>query len=159
MRPEIIIMLTHHDVTVKNAAEIFEQCKDIEEVKFWGFKNVGLPKDEMKALAGAMKAAGKTTFLEVVTYDEASCLDGAQTAIDCGYDYLLVLLENRVDHLGDELLGLLRCTTDIALRLHAGLEILEGEMEARICRDQLEEVVVLTLFGCRSYSFLIDISL
>ena len=24
MRPEIIIMLTHHDVTVKNTAEIFE---------------------------------------------------------------------------------------------------------------------------------------
>ena len=79
MRPEIIIMLTHHDVTVKNAHEVFEQCKDIEEVKYWGFKNVGLPKDEMKALTAAMKAAGKTTFLEVVTYDEASCLDGAQT--------------------------------------------------------------------------------
>ena len=89
MRPEIIIMLTHHDVTVKNAHEVFEQCKDIEEVKYWGFKNVGLPKDEMKALTAAMKAAGKTTFLEVVTYDEASCLDGAQTAIDCGFDYLM----------------------------------------------------------------------
>ena len=25
----------------------------------------------------------------VVTYDEASCLDGAQTAIDCGFDYLM----------------------------------------------------------------------
>ena len=56
-------MLTHHDVTVKNAAEIFEACKDLP-VKYWGFKNVGLPKDEMKALAGAMKAAGKTTFLK-----------------------------------------------------------------------------------------------
>ena len=43
----------------------------------------------MKALVAAMKAAGKTTFLEVVTYDEASCLDGAQTAIDCGFDYLM----------------------------------------------------------------------
>ena len=71
MKPEIIIMLTHHDVTVKDAGEIFEQCKDLP-VKFWGFKNVGLPKDEMKKVAGAMKAAGKTTFLEVVTYDEAS---------------------------------------------------------------------------------------
>ena len=89
MRPEIIIMLTHNDVTVKNAAEIFEECKDIEAVKYWGFKNVGLPKDQMKALTAAMKAAGKTTFLEVVTYDEASCLDGAQTAIDCGFDYLM----------------------------------------------------------------------
>ena len=88
MKPEIIIMLTHHDVTVKDAGEIFEQCKDLP-VKFWGFKNVGLPKDEMKKVAGAMKAAGKTTFLEVVTYDEASCLDGAQTAIDCGFDYLM----------------------------------------------------------------------
>lgn len=89
MRPEIIIMLTHNDVTVKDAAEVFEQCKDVESVKYWGFKNVGLPKDQMKALTTAMKAAGKTTFLEVVTYDEASCLDGAQTAIDCGFDYLM----------------------------------------------------------------------
>ena len=89
MRPDIIIMLTHHDVTVPDAAEVFEQCKDLDQVKLWGFKNVGLPKDQMKALVQAMKAAGKTTFLEVVTYDEASCLDGAQTAIDRGFDYLM----------------------------------------------------------------------
>ena len=89
MRPDIIIMLTHHDVTVPDAAEVFEQCKDLDQVKLWGFKNVGLPKDQMKALVKAMKDAGKTTFLEVVTYDEASCLDGAQTAIDCGFDYLM----------------------------------------------------------------------
>lgn len=88
MRPEIIVMLTHHDVTVKNAEEVFEECKELP-VKFWGFKNVGLPKDRMKALANAMKASGKATFLEVVTYDEASCLEGAQTAIDCGFDYLM----------------------------------------------------------------------
>jgi hypothetical protein len=88
MKPEIIIMLTHHDVTVKNAAEVFEDCKDLN-VKYWGFKNVGLPKDQMKSLADAMKKAGKTTFLEVVTYDEESCLDGAKTAIDCGFDYLM----------------------------------------------------------------------
>ena len=89
MRPDIIIMLTHHDVTVKEAKEVFEECKDLDEVKYWGFKNVGLPKDQMKALCREMKEAGKTTFLEVVTYDEASCLDGAQTAIDCGFDYLM----------------------------------------------------------------------
>ena len=41
MRPDIIIMLTHHDVTVPNAAEVFEACKDIENVKLWGFKNRG----------------------------------------------------------------------------------------------------------------------
>ena len=37
MKPEIIIMLTHHDVTVKDAGEIFEQCKDLP-VKFWGLQ-------------------------------------------------------------------------------------------------------------------------
>jgi len=88
MKPDIVVMLTHHDVTVKNAKEVFEQCSDLP-VKHWGFKNVGLPKDQMKELASEMKAAGKETFLEVVTYDEASCLDGAQTAIDCGFDYLM----------------------------------------------------------------------
>lgn len=88
MKPDIVVMLTHHDVTVKNAKEVFEQCSDLP-VKHWGFKNVGLPKDQMKELASEMKAAGKETFLEVVTYDEASCLDGAHTAIDCGFDYLM----------------------------------------------------------------------
>ena len=57
MRPEIIIMLTHHDVTVKNAAEVFEECKDIEAVKLWGFKNVGLPKDQMKTLTADQLSA------------------------------------------------------------------------------------------------------
>ena len=88
MRPDIIIMLTHHDRTVENALEVFGTCKDLP-VRYWGFKNVGMPKDYMKKLAAAMKAAGKTTFLEVVTYDEASCLEGAQTAVDCGFDYLM----------------------------------------------------------------------
>ena len=88
MRPDIVVMLTHHDVTVPNAYEVFETCKDLP-VQFWGFKNVGLPKDQMKALTAAMKAAGKTTFLEVVTYDEDSCMDGAKTAVECGFDCLM----------------------------------------------------------------------
>ena len=88
MRPDIVVMLTHHDVTVPNAYEVFETGTDLP-VQFWGFKNVGLPKDQMKALTAAMKAAGKTTFLEVVTYDEDSCMDGAKTAVECGFDCLM----------------------------------------------------------------------
>ena len=87
-KPNLVVMLTHNDVTVKNAKEVFDSCKDLP-VQHWGFKNVGLPKDEMKALVADMKAAGKTTFLEVVTYDEASCLEAAHTAIDCGFDILM----------------------------------------------------------------------
>lgn len=69
MKPELIIMLTYNDVTVSNASEVFESCKDLPITR-WGFKDVGLKKEEMIALNREMKAAGKTTYLEVVTYTE-----------------------------------------------------------------------------------------
>jgi hypothetical protein len=85
---KLIVMLTHNDETVKNAKEIFNECKDLA-VDFWGFKNIGLPLGQMKDLAGAMKDAGKTTFLEVVTLSEEECLEGARMAVECKFDYLL----------------------------------------------------------------------
>ena len=66
-------MLTHNDVTVKDAQKIFDECKDTK-AKFWGFKEVGLPLDQMKKLYADMKKAGKTTFLEVVAYTEPECM-------------------------------------------------------------------------------------
>lgn len=87
MKPEIIIMLTHNDKTVKNAMDVFQSCRDLP-ANNWGFKDVGIPIDEMIELNKVMKEAGKTTFLEVVTYTEEGCLEGAQLAIDCGFDYL-----------------------------------------------------------------------
>ena len=88
MNSQIIIMLTHNDRTVPNALEVFESCKDLP-VKFWGFKDVGLPKDQMRQLIGAMKAAGKTTFLEFVSYSEEECMAGAKLAVEMGFDYLM----------------------------------------------------------------------
>lgn len=87
MKTELIIMLTNNDITVTNAAEVFEQCKDLPAKK-WGFKDVGLPKDQMIALAKAMKEAGKETYIEVVTYTEEGCMEGAKLAYECGFDYL-----------------------------------------------------------------------
>lgn len=86
--PKLIVMLTHNDFTVSNAAEIFEQCKH-SKAQFWGFKEHPLPAAEMKALYQYMKACGKTTFLEVVAYTEAEGLAGAQLAVDCGCDVLM----------------------------------------------------------------------
>ena len=65
MKPELIIMLTHNDITVSNAMKVFESCKDLPAQR-WGFKDVGLSKEEMIQLNKAMKEAGKTTYLEVV---------------------------------------------------------------------------------------------
>ncbi len=88
MKSKIIIMLTHNDQTVKNAIEVFDACKDLA-VDFWGFKDVGLEKEKMAELIQHMKAAGKTTFLEVVTYTEEECMNGAKLAVELGFDYLM----------------------------------------------------------------------
>jgi len=85
---ELIVMLTHNDVTVKDAKAQFVSCSDLPVV-FWGFKNIGLPLHEMQDLVETMKVAGKTTFLEVVTLEEADCIEGAKMAKSCGFDYLL----------------------------------------------------------------------
>ncbi|MBR4298003.1 MAG: YqeG family HAD IIIA-type phosphatase [Bacteroidaceae bacterium] len=86
--PELIVMLTYDDFTVKNASEIFEECKD-SKAKFWGFKEHPLSHEEMKGLYARMKECGKTTFLEVVAYTEEEGLEGAKAAIDCGCDVLM----------------------------------------------------------------------
>lgn len=86
--PELIVMLTHHDQTVANAAEIFAACKK-SKARFWGFKEAPLPLAEMQALYSAMKACGKTTFLEVVAYTPDECLAGAEMAVACGCDVLM----------------------------------------------------------------------
>ena len=65
--------------TLSNAEEIFISCKD-SAVKYWGFKEVGIPEDQMIDLVKRMKAAGKTTFLEVVDYTEEGCIAGAELA-------------------------------------------------------------------------------
>lgn len=88
MKPELIVMLTHHDRTVENAIEVYESCRN-SKANFWGFKEQGLPLEKMKALCKMMKDDGKTTFLEIVAYTEEECLVGAQYAVDCGFDYLM----------------------------------------------------------------------
>jgi hypothetical protein len=88
LKPELIVMLTHHDRTVSNALELFERTRDYP-ITHWGFKDVGLPAEEMKNVVKAMKDAGKTTFLEVVSLSEAEGLRGAQLAVELGFDILM----------------------------------------------------------------------
>lgn len=88
MKSELIVMLTHNDLTVENAYEIFEQCQDTK-ARYWGFKEQPLPIEEMKRIYSKMKECGKRTVLEVVAYTEAEGLEGAQMAATCGCDVLM----------------------------------------------------------------------
>jgi hypothetical protein len=88
MESNIIVMLTHDDKTVQNAIDVFKPCQDMP-VSFWGFKDVGIPRHEMRKLIQALKDAGKTTFLEIVSYTKGECMVGAEVAVDFGFDYLM----------------------------------------------------------------------
>ncbi len=87
-KPKLIVMLTHHDRTVKNAPEIFNQCKN-SKAKIFGFKEEGIPYAEMKTLFEAIKNCGKSTALEVVAYTEKECIDAAEKAVECNCDFLM----------------------------------------------------------------------
>ena len=86
--PKLIVMLTYNDMTVKNADEVFENCKK-SSAQYFGFKEEPLEKEKMKELFKYMKECGKTTVLEVVTYTEKECIEGAHLAKYCGCDILM----------------------------------------------------------------------
>ena len=102
-KPELIVMLTHHDRTVSDALELFQRASEYP-ITHWGFKDVGLAPKEMQSLAGTMKAAGKTTYLEVVSLSESEGLQGARLAVDSGFDILMgtVFYPSILEYLSDK---------------------------------------------------------
>lgn len=86
--PRLVVMLTYNDLTVMNAAEVFNSCRQ-SAARYWGMKEKPLPPGEMKRLFARMKECGKTTVLEVVSYDDEGALAGARLAADCGVDILM----------------------------------------------------------------------
>ncbi|RUM24019.1 4-hydroxythreonine-4-phosphate dehydrogenase [Rhizobium vallis] len=86
--PDFIFMLTNQDRTVADATD---RLKDVlaAGITHVGFKDIGLPFDELLVLASAIKAAGATLYLEVVSLDEESERRSAQAAVDLDVDILM----------------------------------------------------------------------
>lgn len=83
-----IFMLTMDDKTIENAHAVFEEIKDLD-LQYVGFKDIGLPFDELKTLAKTMRASGKTVMLEVVSERKEDELRSARAALELGVDYVL----------------------------------------------------------------------
>ncbi|MEM3921295.1 MAG: hypothetical protein QXG25_00185 [Nitrososphaerota archaeon] len=83
MKTRLIFMLTHHDRTVSNALQVFEEIKDtgIENI---GFKDVGLSFEELRKLAEKINREGFNSFIEVVSEDEEMCLTAVKQALKMG---------------------------------------------------------------------------
>jgi 2,4-dienoyl-CoA reductase-like NADH-dependent reductase (Old Yellow Enzyme family) len=102
-KPELIVMLTHHDKTVPDALELFERTRECP-ISHWGFKDVGLSPEEMRPVVAAMKDAGKVTFLEVVSLSEEEGLQGARLAVELEFDILMgtVFFPSIAEYLADK---------------------------------------------------------
>ncbi|WP_108650127.1 type 1 periplasmic-binding domain-containing protein [Dongshaea marina] len=83
-----IFMLTRQDQTVTGAGEYLEKALGTG-IRHIGFKDVGLPFEELKTLAQRIHQAGATCYLEVVSLDLESELRSARAAVELGVDYLL----------------------------------------------------------------------
>lgn len=85
---EFILMLTRDDVTVSNAAELLDEVLQTE-IEHVGFKDVGLPPDQMRDLVERLRAAGRSVHLEVVSLNEEAELRSAEIGVSLEVDYLI----------------------------------------------------------------------
>jgi hypothetical protein len=85
---EFIFMLTHHDATVADALEVYRGVSGLG-LRYVGFKDVGLPFDQLRTLAAAIRADGRRVMLEVVSERCEDELRSARAALDLGVDYLM----------------------------------------------------------------------
>ena len=83
-----IFMLTRNDRIVTDAADHLQTalCLGVRHI---GFKDIGLPVDELDALNATIQASGASCFLEVVSLDRDSEVVSAKAAVDIGVDILL----------------------------------------------------------------------
>jgi mannose-6-phosphate isomerase-like protein (cupin superfamily) len=83
-----IFMLTRNDRTVADAAQQLQTALALG-VRHIGFKDIGLPIEQLKTLNAAIKAGGATSYLEVVSLDRDSEIVSARAAREIGVDVLL----------------------------------------------------------------------
>lgn len=85
---DFILMLTSNDRTIPDARARVDEALE-GGVRHIGFKDVGLPFGELKAVADAIRSVGGRSYLEVVSLDKDSEMASARAAVDLDVDCLL----------------------------------------------------------------------
>jgi hypothetical protein len=83
-----IFMLTKDDRTVADAAQVYASLSR-SPLRHVGFKDIGLPLPDLKALAALIKADGRQVMLEVVSTSREAEMRSVEAAMEIGVDYLL----------------------------------------------------------------------
>ncbi len=81
-------MLTRGDATVPNCLEVVAEVAELG-LRHVGFKDVGVSPEVLEELTRRIKAAGATSYLEVVSETREASLRSARMATQLGVDRLL----------------------------------------------------------------------
>ncbi len=81
-------MLTRADLTVEDCLDLFAEIRPLG-LQHIGFKDVGVPVATLKRLTEAIRGAGATSYMEVVSPSRDDCLRAAETACELGVDRLM----------------------------------------------------------------------
>jgi NAD(P)H-dependent flavin oxidoreductase YrpB (nitropropane dioxygenase family) len=81
-------MLTYNDVTIENAHEVYEKVKD-SGVEYIGFKDIGLPFEELLSLTKKIQKDGHKAVLEIVSLSDEAMERSVETALKLGVDYAI----------------------------------------------------------------------
>jgi hypothetical protein len=85
---EFIFMLTRDDQTIADARAVYRSVSH-SGVSHVGCKDLGLPRGELEALIGDIRASAHTSYLEVVSETEEATLRSARVAAEIQPDYLI----------------------------------------------------------------------
>jgi hypothetical protein len=85
---EFVFMLTHHDATVANAREVYDQTRGTG-LRYVGFKDIGAAPDELAEITRAAHDDGLEVMLEVVSTSEDAELRSIAAAGNIGVDWVL----------------------------------------------------------------------
>ncbi len=85
---DFVFMLTRSDQTVADCLDVLDDIRPLGLAHI-GFKDVGVSPDLLAELAARIKAAGSTSYMEVVSTSREACLGSARLARDIGVDRLL----------------------------------------------------------------------
>ncbi|MES2937744.1 MAG: 4-hydroxythreonine-4-phosphate dehydrogenase [Pseudomonadota bacterium] len=83
-----ILMLTHSDRTVADALQVYRRLRG-GPLLHVGFKDIGLPFEELAELVALIKADGRQALLEVVSSTREAELASLEAAARLGVDYVL----------------------------------------------------------------------
>jgi hypothetical protein len=86
--PEFVFMLTHHDATVANARQVYDQVRGAG-LRYVGFKDIGATPDELAAITRAAHSDGLEVMLEVVSTSEEDEVRSISAAGSIGVDWVL----------------------------------------------------------------------